>query len=63
MLPSSIKSYYWLKIINWNEYELSYEDDNFHVIAEIQDNNEANARAKMIIHLIENNLINVSKNP
>lgn len=56
ILPSAIKQYYWLKIINWYEFELSYIDDNNHVIAQIQDDIEVNARAKMLIYLIENGL-------
>ncbi len=57
MLPSSVASHYWLKIINWNEFDLSYEDDSFNLIAEVQDSNEANARAKMLIYLLENDLL------
>lgn len=40
---------------------LSLADLSFHVLAESSDFNEANARAKMLIHLIEKNIIEVPK--
>lgn len=57
MLPSSVKDYYWKYEKNWYENCIQYQDDNFHIIAEINDKNEANARAKMLIYLLKNGLL------
>lgn len=43
-----------------NEYKITYEANYYNILdteEEISDINEANARAKMLIYLIENNLV------
>ena len=39
------------------EHEVGYSREGYDVLYSITDNTEANARAKMLIYLIENNLI------
>lgn len=61
MLPSAIiDSRYWLDIRNWGSFQLFYEDDIFHQAAHVEDEKEADARAKMIIYLLEQEIVKPS---
>jgi len=61
MLPSAIDSFYWIDMRNWYDFEICYQDDNYNIKHVVNDKSEANARAKMLIWLIENGHVKVGE--
>lgn len=63
MLPYEIYDQSLILTKCWSCWQIKYSDGEYlreSIITEIQDDTEANCRAKMLIYLIENKLINIS---
>ena len=61
MLPDGLETYYTSKALgDWRGYKRDDEDEMTTMFLDINEKTEANARAKMLIYLLENKLIEKS---
>ena len=58
MLPDNLNTYYTAKVLgDWRAFERDGEDELEPIFLDINESTEADARAKMLIYLLENKLI------